>query len=80
MLRLADELLRSERYTELRTATGPGCPPGAPNDLEILSVTVDGDDATAEIILTDSEGEPNEFAVVLRKEDGRWLVHRATLQ
>ncbi len=67
----------SERYNELRTAGGPSCPPGAPNELEVLSVTVDGDEATAEIILTDNEGEPNEFTVVLRKEDGRWLLRLA---
>ncbi len=66
----------SERYNELTTASGPGCPPGAPNDQEVLSVTVDGDEATAEVILTDNEGEPNELIVVLRKEDGRWLVAR----
>ncbi len=63
---------------ELTTASGPGCPPGAPNDQEVLSVTVDGDEATAELILTDNEGELNVFTVDLRKEDGRWLLHRAT--
>ncbi len=70
----------SERYNELRTAAGPSCPPRPPNDLEVLSVTVDGDEATAELILTDNEGEPNEYKVVLRKEDGRWLVHAAIRQ
>ncbi len=65
----------SERYNELRTANGPTCPSGAPNDQEVLSVTVDGDEATAEVILTGNEGELKEFTVVLRKEDGRWLLH-----
>ncbi len=68
----------SERYNELITATGPSCPSGAPNDLEVLSVTVDGDEATGELILTDNEGELTEFTVVLRKEDGRWQLHRVT--
>ncbi len=66
-----------ERYRELRTAAA-GCPPGAPNEVEILSVTVDGDEATAELIVTNNEGEPTEYTMVLRKEDGRWLVHRST--
>ncbi len=65
----------SERVAEVASL---GCPPGAPNDQEVLSVTVDGDEATAEVILTDNDGDAFEFIVVLRKEDGRWLVHRAT--
>ncbi len=67
-----------ERYRELRTAGSPGCPPGAPNEVEILSVTVDGDEATAELIVTNNEGETTEYTMVIRKEDGRWLVHRVT--
>ena len=43
-------------------------------------MTVDGDEATAELILTDSEGESTQYTVELRKEDGRWLVHRTTPQ
>ncbi len=67
-----------ERYRELITAGSPGCPPGAPNEVESLSVTVDGDEATAELIVTNNEGEPTEYTMGLRKEDGRWLVHRST--
>ncbi len=67
----------SERVNELETATSTAsCPPDAPNDVEVLSVTADGDEATAEIILTDNEGEETELIVILRKEDGRWLVHQ----
>ncbi len=67
----------SERVNELETATSTAnCPRLAPNDVEVLSVTADGDEATAEIILTDNEGEETEFIVILRKEDGRWLVHQ----
>lgn len=70
----------SVRMNELTTASGLACPPDPPNDLEIVSVTIEGDEATAEIILTDNEGAPNEYTMELRKEDGRWLVHGATLQ
>ena len=67
----------SERFNELQTATGPGCPTTPdPNEFEVLSVTVDGDEATVEGILTDNAGETYEDTVILRKEDGRWLVHR----
>ncbi len=65
----------SERVAELETSARPGCPPGAPNDVEVLSVTIDGDEATAVTIRTDNEGETHEEAVVLRKEDGSWLFH-----
>ncbi len=65
----------SERYNELRTATGSNCPRGAPNTIEVLSVTVDGDEATAELIVTNNEGDTTEYTMTLRKEDGRWLVH-----
>ncbi len=61
------------RQAEFVAAGGPGCPAGAPNDVEVLSVTIDGDEATAETIRTDNEGETHEETVVFRK-DGRWLI------
>ncbi len=66
----------SERYDELITAARPGCPSGAPNTIEVLSVTVDGDEATAELIVTNKDGVLIEYTMTLRKEDGSWLVHR----
>ena len=67
----------SERANELQTATGPGCPTTPdPNAFEIVAVTVDGDVATVEGILTDNAGETYGATGTLRKEDGRWLVHR----
>lgn len=66
----------SARVGELETINRPGCPPNAPNDVEVLSVTVDGDEATVETIRSDIYGDRFEEPVVLRKERGRWLVHR----
>ncbi len=67
----------SDRHTELSTANfvaNFGCPSGGFQDLEILSVTVDGDQASAVTTRTIGDSTSRE-TLGLVKEDDRWLLN-----
>ena len=78
----------SVRVQELETSALPGCssvgteePGGShrPDEVEILSVTIEGDQAQVDTIHFHNgepeNGEPEIEYLIFRKEDGSWLFH-----
>ena len=65
-----------ERVQELETSALPDCPSGGTEDFEVLSVTVEGDQAQVDITRTRADnGETEVRTLIFRKEDGSWLFH-----